>query len=218
MTKTLIKFALPGILAFSLNTANAELFINPAEKLQNGASDVSLHFGTSDVDYDFDGVNADIERTFFGGTYAFASSPKLDIFFTFSYTMEAEIENGPDDSGIMLGGGARFSIPNQRGLNLVGYGQLLLIDEDYTSNVSGEETYILLGLSISTKLEQNFVVYGGPELNLYSDMDIEGVDGDRDDVLGFRVGANYDAGDFLLNFNLALMHESGMFFSVSRLF
>lgn len=236
MKKTLFK-AVVGIFMLSgFGSAYAELFINPVTKLSMGAREGSAHFGTSTVTYDSGGSNGDVDRTFLGATVAYGMNNLLDVYGTFSYTMKAKAEGIPgDDSGYILGGGVRGGIPNDMGLKLHGYAQLLLINEDYgsesffgtTIEYSGKETSIMAGVVASKALENKVVVYGGLELNLVSDADIKvsGYSGgsgrvsvDRDDFLGFRLGANFDAGDFLLNVNTSLIHETGIFISGSKPF
>lgn len=198
----------------------AELFVNPIGNTGMGAKEISAHFGTSEVEYEFDGGGSgDVERTFLGATITFGNSATMDWFATFSYTLEAEIEGLPDDdTGFIFGGGVRSKLKSSPDMNVHGYGQLLLIDEDYTSGVSGEETSIMLGVAAAKGLSPEFVGYAAFELNLYSDAEVEGFDFERDDLFGVRVGGNYDMGNFMLNFNLSLIHESGFFISGSKPF
>jgi hypothetical protein len=236
MKKNLVK-CIAGIFAATLlNTAHAELFINPVSKSNTGAWEGSAHFGTSSVEYEEDGVSGDIDRTFLGVTFAYGMNDSIDLYGTLSYTLEAEAEGFPDsDTGFILGAGIRGKIPSDMEVSLHGYAQLLLIDEDYgsetsfgsTSTLSGEETSIMLGVVASKALDNNIVVYGGLELNLMSDLDIEqkddvfgdfSISADRDNFLGFRLGANFNPGNFLLNVNAALFHETGIFISGSKSF
>lgn len=221
MKKTIIRFStICFISILSCSSAFAELLVNPIGKTGMGATDISFHFGTSEAEYeDNGGGSGDIERTFLGATFTFGSSATMDWYATISYTLEAELENfGDDDTGFIIGGGIRNKIKSSPDMDVYGYGQLLLIDEEYGAGVEGDETSILLGVAAAKGLSPDFVGYGAFEINLYSDGDIDGADIERDDLFGVRVGGNYDTGSFLLNFNLSLIHESGFFISGSKPF
>lgn len=217
MKKTAVKLVVSVIAVFGVCSANAELFINPVVKNSPGSSEISAHFGTSSVDYEYGGSSSDIDRTFIGATYAQGLNSSIDVYGTFSLTLESELEfTTTDGDGFILGGGVRGLIPNDMGVSLHGYGQFLLIDEDYGTSVDGEEMSIMLGLVASKALDSKIKIYGGAEFNLFSDMDIGNVDADRDDFLGARLGLNFDLGAYLLNANLSLIHETGLFISASR--
>ncbi|MGD8642353.1 MAG: hypothetical protein PVG89_17070 [Gammaproteobacteria bacterium] len=219
MNKTLIKLVVGVFSVFVANSAFAELLVNPVSKTSMSGMELSGHFGSSSVEYERNGVSGDIDRTFLGVTAAYGASRSFDIYGTFSYTIEAEAEGIPgDDTGYILGGGVRGSIPNDMGFTLHGYAQLLLIDEEYGFSVDGEETSIMAGVVASAPLNKDIKIYGGMELNLISDMEINSADADRDDFLGFRFGANFDTGSFLVNVNTALIHENGIFISMSQPF
>jgi len=218
MKKTLLKIVTGGLVAFAFNAAHAELFVNPVTKNKTGAGEISAHFGTSSVDYEFSGGGtAEIDRTFIGATYAHGLNSSMDVYGTFSLTLTSEFEGAPSDGdGFILGAGVRAAIPNNMGVSLHGYGQLLMIDEDYGSGVDGEEMSIMLGVAAAKAIDTNIKLYGGLELNLFSDLDVEGFSADRDDLFGIRVGGNFNLGEYLMNVNLSLMHESGIFISGSK--
>jgi len=219
MKNTLFKSVLGVVVALGFSTANAELFVNPITKSKTGAGETSVHFGTSSVDYDFGGGSGDIDRDFIGATYAHGLNSSFDVYGTFSYTLKSKLENSTSDgSGFILGGGVRGGIPNDMGVSLHGYGQFLLIDEDYGNSLDGQELAMMVGVVASKALDSKIKIYGGAEFNLYSDIDIESVNGDRDDLFGFRIGANLNLGEFLLNANLSLAHEQGLFLSGSKSF
>lgn len=217
MKKTLMALGVSMITIFSFSSANAELMVNPVSKSKTGAWEGSGHFGLSSVEYERSGISGDIDRTFLGATFAYGMNKSIDIYGTLSYTLEAEVENSSTDgSGYILGGGVRGQIPNDMGVALHSYAQLLLIDEDYGGSVDGEETYLMLGVVAAKALDNNIKLYGGLELNLIGDLEFGSVDADRDDFLGLRLGANFNLGQYLLNVNTALMHETGLFISVSK--
>ncbi|MGD8572223.1 MAG: hypothetical protein PVH98_07140, partial [Gammaproteobacteria bacterium] len=190
MNKTLIKLVVGVFSVFVANSAFAELLVNPVSKTSMSGMELSGHFGASSVDYDFDGGDREVDRTFLGFTAAYGASNSFDIYGTISYTLEAEFEGiSGDDTGYILGGGIRGSVPNTMGFTLHGYAQLLLIDEEYGFGWDGDEMSVMAGVVASAPLNQDVKIYGGMELNLLSDMDVEGFDGDRDDFLGFRFGA-----------------------------
>ena len=219
MNKILVKFLTCTLMLAGFTSAHAELFINPVTKAKTGAAEISAHFGSSSVDYEVGGSSFDIDRTYVGASYIHGLNSSIDVFGTFSLTLESELESLPSDGdGFIFGGGVRATIPNNLGVALHGYGQLLLIDEDYGSSLDGEETSIMLGVVASKAIDTNIKLYGGVEFNLMSDMDINGTDADRDDFFGFRLGANLNLGEFLLNANMALMHESGILISGSKQF
>jgi hypothetical protein len=219
MNKTLVKFVFFLFLLSGFGSAHAELFVNPVTKNKIGTSEISAHFGSISVDYEVGGSSFDIDRTFLGATYAHGLNSSFDVFGTFSITLESEIENSPSDGdGFIIGGGIRGGIPNDLGVKLNGYGQLLLIDEDYGGNADGEEMAIMVGMAASKALDSKIKLYGALEFNLFSDMEIGSTDVDRDDYFGFRLGANFDLGQFLLNANMALIHETGIFISGSQRF
>jgi len=217
MNKSLVGIFLGAVTFFAMSSANAELFINPVGKSGQGASEISGHFGSISIDYEAGGGSFDIDRTFVGASYIHGLSSTVDVFGTFSFTLESELESLPSDGdGIILGGGVRMTVPNDMGVSLNGYGQFLIIDEDYGSGLDGEEMAMMVGVVASKAIDTRIKLYGGAEINIYSDMDINSVDVDRDDFLGFRVGLNYDLGGMILNANMALMHEKGFFFSLSK--
>lgn len=220
MKNTFLKIMLcfPAMM-LGLNSANAELFINPVTKNKAGASEISAHFGSVSVDYEIGSSSADIDRTFIGASYIHGLDSSLDVYGTFSLTLEAEVENAPSDGdGFILGGGARGSIPNDLGVDLHGYAQFLMITEDYGSGADGDEMSIMLGAAASKALDTKIRLYGALEFNLWSDLDTDFGDADRDDLFGIRLGANFTLGQYLINANMALMHESGIFISGSKRF
>ncbi|WP_455222135.1 hypothetical protein [Kaarinaea lacus] len=224
MNKNLFKLVTGIILISGFSSAYAELLVNPVSKSTIGAWEGSGHLGISSAEYEVGNSSGDIDRTFFGATFAYGMNNSLDVYGTLSYTLKAELENSSTDgSGFILGGGVRVKIPVKMEVALHGYAQLLFIDEDYGGNpeVSGEETSIMAGVVASKALDNNIKLYGGLELNLYSDMDIGAfgtVSAERDDFLGFRLGANFTAGSLLWNVNTALVHENGLFISASKQF
>lgn len=209
-----------GILVFlAFNTANAELLVNPVSKSKLNNWEGSGHFGISITEYKVGSISPDIDRTFIGGTFAYGMNQSIDIYGTLSYTLESELENSTSDgSGYILGGGVRGKIPANFEVALHGYAQLLFIDEDYGNNLDGEETTLMIGVVAAKDLQNNIKLYGGVELNLISDMDIGTASADRDNFLGFRLGANFTMGNLLLNINTALIHETGVFLSASKAF
>jgi hypothetical protein len=216
MNKAMVKIIVCAATTLAFSSANAEMLINPVGKAKSGAMEGGAYFGTSSVEYEFNGNSYDIDRTFLGVSLAYGMTSALDLYGTFAYTLEAELEPVPgDDSGFMFGVGARGVIPSNLGVKLHGYGQLLFIDEEYGRSVEGEETYIMGGIVASKALDTNIKVYGGLELNLMSDMEVETTDADRDDFLGFRLGANFNTGKFIIDVNAALVHESGLNLSIS---
>lgn len=219
MKKDLFKFVFAFFLLSGFSAAHAELFVNPVTKNKTGASEISAHFGSVSVDYEAGGSSADIDRTFIGATYAQGLNSSLDVFGTFSLTLESEFENSSSDGdGFIIGGGIRGGIPNDLDVDLHGYAQLLLIDEDYGGNADGEEMAIMMGVAASKALDTKIRLYGALEFNLFSDMEVGNTDVDRDDFFGIRLGANFNLGQYLLNANLALIHESGIFISGSKRF
>lgn len=219
MKKILYKLVFAAAVAVAFNPAHAELFVNPVTKNKTGAGEGSIHFGSSSVDYEVGGNSSDIDRTYIGVTYAHGLNRSFDIYGTFSLTLESEVENSTTDGdGYIFGGGIRAGIPNDLGVAINGYGQLLLIDEDYGGSVDGEEMAIMLGAVASKAIDSKIKIYGGLEFNLYSDMDIGTTDADRDDFLGVRLGVNFNFGNVLMNVNTALMHETGIFISASQPF
>lgn len=219
MRKTLFRYIVSTFMIIGFSSANAELFVNPVAKNKTGASEISAHFGSVSVDYEANGSTGDIDRTFIGASYIHGLNSSFDVYGTFSLTLESELEGVPSDGdGFIFGGGVRGAIPNDMGVDLSGYGQLLLISEDYGFSIDGDETSIMLGVAASKALDTKIKLYGALEFNLWSDMDIEGTDADRDDFFGLRLGANFNLGEYLLNANLALMHESGIFISGSKRF
>lgn len=220
MNKKVTKLIAFSLVIFGFQSANAELFVNPVSKSKTGAGELSAHFGTSSVDYEVGGAKFEIDRTFLGATYAHGLDSNLDIYGTFSLTLKSEIENAPTDGdGFILGGGVRAGIPNELGVSLHGYGQLLLIDEDYGGGADGEEMSIMAGVVASKALDSKIKIYGGAEFNLYSDLDGGGgSSAERDDLFGFRIGLNFNLGEYLLNANMSLAHEQGIFLSASKAF
>jgi hypothetical protein len=202
-----------------INSAQAELFVNPVSKSKTGAWQGSGHFGLSSVEYEVGSSSPDIDRTFLGATFAYGMNSSIDIYGTLSFTLESEVENAPSDGdGFMFGGGVRAQIPSNMGVALHGYAQLMFIDEDYGSGVDGEETYLMAGVVAAKALDNNIKIYGGLELNLISDLEIGSIDADRDNFLGFRLGANFNVGSFLVDINTALIHENGLLISASKAF
>jgi hypothetical protein len=117
----------------------------------------------------------------------------------------------------------RGVLPFQGSVKLHGYAQYLSIDEDYGKfagyKVRAEETSLSAGI-VAVKQVDTITLYGGPELILSSSGSAKygttKYDADRDDTLGFRVGARFKAaGTMDVNFSLALMHESGFMLSLS---
>lgn len=217
MRKTLTKSVVGVLMLSAAGSASAELFVNPVAKNKTGASEISAHFGSISVDYEANGGTGEIDRTFLGASFAHGMNSSFDVYGTFSLTLEAELEGVPSDGdGYILGAGLRGVIPNNMGVDLNGYAQLLLISEDYGFSIDGDETSIMFGAVASKAIDDKIKIYGGVEFNLWSDMDIEGTDADRDDFLGFRLGANFNVGEYPVNTNLALIHESGIFISASK--
>lgn len=224
MNKNLFKLVTSIILISGFSSASAELLVNPVSKSAIGAWEGSGYFGISSVEYEVGGSSGDIDRNFLGATFAYGLNNSLDVYGSLAYTLKAELENSTTDgSGYMLGGGVRGKIPAKMDVALHGYAQLLFIDEDYggSPEVSGEETYLMAGVVASKALDNNIKLYGGLELNLYSDMDIGAfgtVSAERDNFLGIRLGANFTTGSLLWNINTALIDETGLFISASSQF
>ena len=219
MNKALIKLVVGIFVISAFNSAHAELFVNPVSKSKTGAWEGSGHFGISSVEYEIGASSPEIDRTFLGATFAYGMNNSIDLYGTLSYTLEAEVENSTTDGdGIILGGGVRGQIPTSMEVALHGYAQLVFIDEDYGGNADGEETYLMAGVVAAKALDKNIKLYGGLELNLIGDLEIGSADADRDDFLGFRLGANFIMGNLLLNVNTALIHENGIFISASKAF
>jgi len=201
------------------STAQAELFVNPIGKNKVDHAHVSVHFKTVSVDYEAASLTGEIDRTLLGATYVHGFDSTFDVFGTASFILESELEGALNDGdGYLVGGGFRTNLLNDLDLDLSSYAQLLYISEDYGNSIDGDETTLLLGVAASKALDNYITVYGAVEFNLWSDLDLEGLDADRDDLFGFRVGANLKQGQYLLNANLALGHETGLYIGGSKAF
>jgi hypothetical protein len=225
-----IKNTLAAVTAIALGCAlaapaSAELFTDPIGKSAVGKITGTGFFGTSTVDYEDEfGNNADVDRTFLGVSGAYGVNSALDMFGSFALITEAESEDFPNDGdGNAIAFGVRGVLPFQGNAKLHGYAQYLIIDEDYGNfvgnKVRGEETSLSAGI-VAAKQVDTITLYGEPELILTSSgsakIGTTKYDADRDDTLGFRVGARFKAANTMdVNFGLALMHESGFMLSLS---
>jgi hypothetical protein len=221
----------------SFNSASAELLVNPAAKTSVGKTQVAGLFGTSSVTYSDDfNDKGDIDRNFLGVSAAYGMSDGVDVFGALALITKAEVEDFPDDdSGTAFALGVRGILPMQADLKLHGYAQYLSIDEDYgsfvdgfgdTISLSGKETSLSAGV-VATKKVENITVYGGAEFIFMSDGKVTVTDSslgtakgdiERDDTLGFRAGAYFNAGEFDMSVGFAFAHETGFALGLSKEF
>lgn len=229
-----ITMALLSVTAFLFSTtAHAELLVDPTASTESGEISGGVSLIISSVAYELDGSSSksDVDRKILSAYGALNVQDEIDVFGALGYTFEAEADdvNG-DDTGFMLAGGVRGTLPIEGDFKVQGYAQLLYFDEDYgnlnnTASVSGSGIELSVG-AVAVKELDALNIYGGIELIPYNDVEFDfsnptnrTIGADRDDIFGIRLGANYQLDDqFLLRGEVALLSETTFTLGVSMPF
>ncbi len=196
-----------------VNTAQAELMVNPTASAENGEMEGGVALSFSSISYEVPGDNSDVDRKMLSAYGAMNVQDEIDIFGALGYTFQSELDgrNG-DDTGFALAGGVRATLPIDGDFKVRGYGQLFYFDEDYGNSLSGTGIELSLGVLAIKEIEE-LKIYGGVELVPFDDSELKGnlatIDLERDNIFGLRVGANYQLNDqLLLRGELALISET----------
>jgi hypothetical protein len=217
----LIPILTGAMLALSSVNVSAEILLNPAAKTAAGGLDVTGAFISHSTDYEVDGGGEfDVDRTVLGISAAHGLSDKLDIYGSLGLSADVEYENS-DGDGFILAGGVRGGLPVNAGVDLGGYAQLTLFEEDVDSiDVSGWDVRVGV-LARGAEQTGKFSFYGGLELIVLDDFEADtnggSSDFEYDDIVGLRLGAQLN-GDLPLHLQLGLMHESSIMLSASTTF
>lgn len=219
----LLTFA-TAVVAFAglgVDTTHAQSLVAP--EIQNGINRVSVApvFTFSSVDYHLDGGGGtSVDRTILGASASYGLLPELDLYGELGYTVKAELDDGGDDDGIIVGTGLRGTMWKQDRLTLMGLAGVRVINESYGGGVDGSEFEIPLTLLLKGKVRPEFNLYGGLDAFPYSngriDFDRGHRDIERQDKLGLRVGADYQLKNGIsLNAECVLVTEDAFNFRVS---
>ena len=187
----------------------------PCVDISNGNLKVSGFINSSEIDYNFEQENRDdaemeAERKIIGLSLTKAYSKNLDFYGTVGYLFDGSLkpEHADDyelDDGYFLSGGARYMIHQSGNATFHIFGQLdYILEEKYSKTENGidrkvEGYELSLGGAVRFQIDKNFATYASLSFVPFSDLsyDYEGANGsadgdvERDDNLGFRLGASY---------------------------
>lgn len=221
--------------------ANAGLYIDPTTKNDEGAVSAEAFWERSEATYDakVNGFTFDsrIHRTIVGASVIYGVHEMIDAYGAFgmidnhsdgNYDNSANLVDG-DGTAIVLG--AKGEIPVDLDVNLMGFAQLSILDEDYGkgdpfdtgTNVknTGEGTEFNVGVVASKEID-SLVAYGGVDLNLYSDLSGKvgstKLDIERQDKFGIRAGARYSIDEYYVRIDMTFLSEASNTVSVGKNF
>lgn len=193
----------------------------PCVDISNSNLKVSGFINSSEIDYNFEQENQEdakieLERKIIGLSLTKGISKKLDIYGALGYLFDGSLnpENVKDfdlDSGYFLSAGVRYIMHQSGNVSFHIFGQLdYILDEKYSKTENGVDRDVeldgyelSLGGAVRFQIDKSFDTYASISFVPFSDLsyDLElrlggataSADGDveRDDNLGFRVGASY---------------------------
>ena len=209
-------------LAVSLMTAASaysEIFVNPiGQNAAGGWTWSALFSPSSEVEYDVQVADFELERTYAAFTGIYGLSSSIDLYGSFVPVFD--IDNGNfEGDGFTFAGGVRHGL-NILGFDLGTYAQFSFVSEEYelngnaTSDVNGYE--LIAGAMFKFPLARTTTAYAGPELVLLSEFDVENSseEWERDNGLGIRGGVNHNLGSFTLFADLIILSEETLTFGV----
>lgn len=192
-----------------LINARAQLIVDPAQQAGIDKIEGGLVLSLSDMKYDAGSTygKVDINRTTFGGYGAYGLDEQVDVFATLGMIIDAEAD-GVDGSGsgFSIGGGGRIDLLDVGQLDVLVYGQMSIIVESYgmVDSTIGE---ISAGAIAKYAIDQQFNIYGGMDIYPFSIGSADEYDFERNSVLGMRIGANMDLGEFWIRGEIAFLGE-----------
>lgn len=217
-----MKRAIATLFALALSAgANAELMFDPLGQAETGRGELGGFFGTSRIEYEA-GNKFDLDRTYIGEYGAYGVSNNVDVIGLLALITESEVEDADAGDGYHLGAGVRTRFPLNADLDLVGYGQFRLINEDgefgnQAFELDGHE--LLAGAGVAMALNPTIEAFAAGELVLLEDVDIETTSIDHDGKFGGRLGLRADLGDgYALSGQLAILNESSLQIGILRRF
>ncbi len=199
---------------FAASSASAQLLVSPHTKALKGELDLIATLSIAEIEYEADlGGDSDVDRFILGIGGVYGLNEFLDIYLELGYTLEAELDSGPDDTGFVVGTGIKGVVYRQDRFSVIARGGARFIDEDYGNGSEGTIVDLELGAVARYALQNNFVIYGGVDLYPISEGEIEvgGFDFDveRESILGLRGGAAYRFNTFSINGELGILGEEG---------
>jgi hypothetical protein len=207
--------------AFGWTPVLAYVSEGPCVDADNNNLKVSGFINSSEVDYKLkfdDGgeLDTEVERKFIGIGLTKRVNKKMDIYGSLGYLFDGSLkpEGGDDfdlDSGYFLSAGARYMMVQSGNVSAHIFGQLdYILEEQFSRSSNGVDFdmefdgyELSIGGAIRLQINNNFSTYAGISFVPLADttMDAEvrgggltlngGGDLERDDDLGFKVGASY---------------------------
>lgn len=182
-----------------------------------GEFGLSAFVALSEIEYESDESNDkfDIEKKYFGVTVATGISEKLNVYGTFGYIFDGNVDDDGFeidlDNGYYLAAGARYEVFQSGKATGYVYGQFdYTLDETYASRknnvdidaeISGYE--LSVGSIFKYQMAEKIDVYGGLSFVVISDLSVDSTfrgfgqtlevdtDFERSDKLGLKFGGQY---------------------------
>jgi hypothetical protein len=208
------------------------MLVSPLAHGRAGASHVSGVFASSDVEYETDGADPDIERTIIGAEYSYGFSADSDVVAQVGIIIDSEIDLlDYEGEGFLFGGGARTIFKRDGQMTVHGFALFSYQKEDFEDEVAGIDysldatTYELhLGSVAAYAVTPTVSAYGGAELLLLNDGEVESDPGDgdsdleRDDIFNLKLGANIAVDSLTIRPEATLFGEQTFLLAVGTAF
>jgi len=201
--------------------AYAEMLVSPVARGNAGGTHVSGVFVNSDVEYDTDGADPDIERSILGVEFGYGLSADTDFVAQLGFIIDSEIDYFDEDgSGLLFGAGVRSNFYRDGQMSVHGFGVFSYQAEKFEYEILGEDIELKVntwevhaGSVASYAATPTIRPYGGAELILIDDGKIEVDPGstdddiERDDIFNLKLGCNFAVNTWDLRPEVTLFGE-----------
>lgn len=223
-----------GILAVAsivlATEAQAIVLINPSSVASSSQTQAEGVIQSSDVSYDIERTEVEIERRILGAQIAHGMSQGFDIVGQFGLIADTEVETiDKDGDGFLFGGGARFGITQSGRLRLKGhalynYGIEKIRDDSTKYEIEGHELHT--GITAAFQASPMIVPYAGLDIVLFDDGEIKTstrfsttqTDLELDNMFALKLGVNIQIDAVTLRPEATIIGEQALTFGVGSSF
>lgn len=210
--------------------ARADLLADPSSSNGDGRTKAAGVFVSSEIEYETDDSDFDVERKILGLELSHGLSRQADLIAQLGFIMDTEVEQIREDGdGFLFGGGARFEFAQSGTMRVLGFGLLSYQTEEIKDGSFKLEldTYELhTGAVTAFHVSRTIVPYAGIDVILFDDGEAKSSFGgssseediERDDMFSLKLGANINLASASLRPEVTILGEQTFLFAVGAFF
>lgn len=210
--------------------AHADLLADPSSTNGDGRTKAAGVFVSSEIEYESDDSEFDVERKILGIELSHGVSREVDVIGQAGFIMDTEVERIDEDGdGFLFGGGARFEIAQSGSLRLLGFGLLSFQTEeikDGSFKLELDTHELHTGVVSAFHISRTIIPYAGLDIILFDDGEAKASNGnfsseddvERDDMFSLKLGANLDLASVTMRPEVTILGEQTFLFAVGAFF